>query len=127
MVNDEERAESKYLFKGERPVYDERRNFIGREAIPEEEQARVFVGNPSAGSTGLTLTEAKTVIYYSNSFKLIDRLQSEDRAHRIGQVNNVIYIDLIAEDTVDEKIVESLKSKHNIASEILGDKRGDWI
>ena len=126
LVDDAERAEAKYLFKGERPRYDNGQ-FIGREPIPIAEQARVFVGNPAAGSTGLTLTEAKTVVYYSNSFKLVDRLQSEDRAHRIGQTNNVLYVDIIADGTVDEKIVESLKSKHSIAAEILQDKKGDWI
>lgn len=127
LVDDNQRAEAKYLFKGERPVYDKHMNFIGRETIPEEQQARVFVGNPAAGSTGLTLTEATTVVYYSNSFKLIDRLQSEDRAHRIGQKNSVLYIDLIANNTVDEKIVEAFRTKRNLASEILGDNLGDWI
>jgi len=54
-------------------------------------------------------------------------LQSEDRAHRIGQKKNVTYIDLIAEDTVDEKIVRSLRKKINIASEVMGEELRDWI
>ena len=54
-------------------------------------------------------------------------MQSEDRAHRIGQKKNVTYIDLIAEDTVDEKIVEALRKKINIASEVLGEELKDWI
>jgi len=54
-------------------------------------------------------------------------LQSEDRAHRIGQKKNVTYIDLIAEDTVDEKIVEALRKKINIASEVLGEDLKEWI
>lgn len=127
LVSDEDRAEAKYLFKGERPVYNSAGSFIGKEAIPENEQARVFVANPAAGSTGLTLTEAKVVVYYSNSFKLVDRLQSEDRAHRIGQTNNVVYIDIIAEDSIDKKIVGALKSKHNVAQAVLGDEDKGWI
>ena len=55
------------------------------------------------------------------------RLQSEDRAHRIGQKKNVTYIDIICEDTVDEKIVEALRKKINIASEVLGEELKDWI
>jgi len=54
-------------------------------------------------------------------------LQSEDRAHRIGQKKNVTYIDLIAEDTVDEKIVKALRDKINIASEVMGEELRDWI
>ena len=63
---------------------------------------RYFVGNPQTGGYGITLTAASTVVYYSNSYDLEKRLQSEDRAHRIGQVNKVTYIDLICEKTVDE-------------------------
>lgn len=89
--------------------------------------AKVFVANPAAAGTGLTLHAAKTVAYYSNSFKLTDRLQSEDRAHRIGQHNPVLYIDLIANGTIDEKIVDALRSKLDIASVITGDKIKEWI
>jgi len=70
---------------------------------------------------------ANTVIYYSNGYDLEKRLQSEDRAHRIGQKENVTYIDIICEDTVDEKIVKSLQDKVNIASEVLGEELKDWI
>lgn len=125
-ANDDERAEAKALFQGERTLYDGAQ-VVGREAVPPEEQAKVFVGNPAAGATGLTLTAAKTVIYYSNSFKLIDRLQSEDRAHRIGQDNSVLYIDLVAEDSVDEQVVEALRNKFNVASQITGDRLKEWL
>jgi len=88
---------------------------------------RFFVGNPQTGGYGITLTAANTVIYYSNGYDLEKRLQSEDRAHRIGQKKSVTYIDLIAEDTVDEKIVKALRKKIDIASEILGEEIKDWI
>ena len=56
------------------------------------------------------------------------RLQSEDRAHRIGQTNKVTYIDLVAKGTVDEKIVKALRNKLDLAQEVLGDEKWkDWI
>ena len=88
---------------------------------------RYFVGNPQTGGYGITLTAANTVVYYSNSYDLEKRLQSEDRAHRIGQTGSVTYVDLIAEGTIDEKIVKSLRSKINIANEIMGEDIKDCI
>ena len=89
--------------------------------------ARFFVGNPQTAGYGITLTAANNVIYYSNGYDLEKRLQSEDRAHRIGQAKSVTYVDLIAEDTVDEKIVKALRNKINIASEVLGEELKAWI
>ena len=74
-----------------------------------------------------TTQTANTVIYYSNGYDLEKRLQSEDRAHRIGQNKNVTYIDIICEKTVDEKIVKALRNKINIASEVLGEDLKQWI
>lgn len=85
-------------------------------------RARVFLGQPQSGGIGLTLTAAETVIYYSNDFNLETRLQSEDRAHRIGTRHNVVYIDLIAENTIDLRIATSLQQKMELAAEILGDR-----
>ena len=90
-------------------------------------KCRFMVGTPSTGGYGITLTSANTVIYYSNGYDLEKRLQSEDRAHRIGQKKTVTYIDLICEDTVDEKIVKALRDKINIASEVMGEELRDWI
>lgn len=90
--------------------------------------ARFFVGNVQAGGKGLTLHQASTVIYFSNNFSLEDRLQSEDRAHRIGQTKNVTYIDLVAVDTMDYQIVSALRGKKNIADMITGDEPlGSWL
>ena len=88
---------------------------------------RFFVGNPQTGGYGITLTAANTVIYYSNGYDLEKRLQSEDRAHRIGQKKSVTYIDLLAEETIDEKIVKALRNKMNIATKITGDELKQWI
>ena len=56
---------------------------------------RFFIGNTQTGGYGITLTAASTVIYYSNNYDLEKRIQSEDRAHRIGQKNPVLYIDMV--------------------------------
>jgi SNF2 family DNA or RNA helicase len=104
---------------------DERQDNIRR--FQDDPKCRFMVGTPSTGGYGITLTAANTVIYYSNGYDLEKRLQSEDRAHRIGQKKNVTYIDIIAEDTVDDKIVKSLREKINIASEVLGEELRDWI
>jgi len=80
---------------------------------------KYLVANPSTGKFSWTLTTAHTAIYFSNSYKLEDRYQSEDRLHRIGQVNKVNYIDLVTPDTVDEQILNALREKRNIAAEIM--------
>lgn len=89
--------------------------------------AQAFLLNTTKGSEGLTLTEARTAVYYNNSFKLIERLQSEDRPHRFGQVNTVNNIDLCGVGTIDDKIVDNLQGKLDVASTVLGDKLRDWI
>ena len=83
--------------------------------------ARCFLGHAQAGGIGLTLTAAETAIYFSCDFNLRLRLQSEDRCHRIGTKNNVVYIDLAAEDTIDEGIAANLQRKKRLAALVLGD------
>jgi SNF2 family DNA or RNA helicase len=89
--------------------------------------ARFFIGNPQTGGYGITLTAATTVIYFANSFDLAVRMQSEDRAHRIGQHEHVTYIDLIAENTIDEHIVKALRNKMDIASLVMGEELKEWL
>ena len=98
-----------------------------RKRFQEDDRCRFLVGTPQTGGYGITLTAANTVIYYSNGYDLEKRLQSEDRAHRIGQKKSVTYIDIIAEDTIDKKIQDSLRKKINIASEVLGEELRSWI
>lgn len=83
--------------------------------------AKIFIGNPAAAGTGLTLHAAETVIYYSSSYSLEQRLQSEDRAHRIGTKKPVVYIDLVATNTIDERIAAALQSKTFVAQSILSE------
>ena len=100
---------------------------INKDKFQKKENVRFFVGTPQTGGYGLTLTAANTVIYYSNGYDLEKRLQSEDRAHRIGQKKSVTYIDIMAEETVYQKIVKALRKKINIASEVLGEELKEWI
>ena len=88
---------------------------------------KYFIGTTQTGGYGITLTGASTMIYYSNGYDLEKRQQSEARIDRIGQEKPMTYIDLICEDTVDTKIVESLRSKVNIATQIMGEELKDWI
>ena len=67
------------------------------------------------------------MVYYSNTYDLEVRMQSEDRAHRIGQVNKVTYVDILAENTVDEKIVKALRKKINLASAVMGESWREWL
>ena len=104
---------------------DIRQNNI--EKFQNDDSVKYFVGTPATGGYGITLTAASNMIYYSNGYDLEKRLQSQDRIHRIGQKKPVTYIDLIAEDTVDNRIVKALRKKINIASEVMGEELKDWI
>ena len=106
---------------------EEERRRVVREFQDPESELRFFVGNPRTGGYGLTLTAASTVVYYSNSFDLEVRLQSEDRAHRIGQTKSVTYVDLMVPGTIDEKIVRALRDKIDIANEVLGEEMKEWL
>jgi SNF2 family DNA or RNA helicase len=104
----------------------DRQEIVKRFQDPES-PVRFFVANQQTGGYGLTLTQAHTVVYYSNNYDLEKRIQSEDRAHRIGQKNNVTYIDIICEKTVDENIVNSLRNKIDLASQSLGETLKEWL
>ena len=88
---------------------------------------RFFVGTPATGGYGITLTAASNMIYYSNGYNLEFRTQSEARIDRIGQKYPMTYIDIICENTVDERIVKALRKKINIASQVMGEELKDWI
>ena len=75
----------------------------------------------------MNLTVSHTIIYYSNSYDLEVRMQSEDRIHRIGQTSKATYIDLVAKKTIDENIIKALKTKINLASTILGEDLKKWL
>jgi len=93
----------------------------------EKSPVRFIIGTPQTGGYGITLTGASTMIYYSNGYDLEKRQQSEARIDRIGQKKPMTYIDIMAEDTIDDKIVKSLRNKVNIATEIMGEELKQWI
>jgi SNF2 family DNA or RNA helicase len=105
---------------------DDRQKAI-REMQNPESKIRFLVGTPQTGGYGITLTGASTMIYYSNGYDLEKRQQSEARIDRIGQKKPMTYIDILAEDTVDEKIVKALRKKVNIATQVMGEELKAWI
>ena len=97
------------------------------ENFQHNDRCRFLVGNPSTGGYGLTLTAARNVIYFSNSYNLEVRKQSEDRAHRIGQKNKVNYIDLIVPNSIEMMIISALKRKIRLSAQTLGEEAKKWL
>lgn len=94
----------------------------------EEPDCRFLVANPEGtASEGRDFSMATTMIYYSNSFKLTARKQSEARTDKVGNTKGVLIVDMIAKDTVDEQIVESLRAKQDLASGFTGKKLMGWL
>jgi SNF2 family DNA or RNA helicase len=89
-------------------------------------KARFFVSNKT-GAYGITLTEASTVVFYEADWDLEVRVQAEARAHRAGQTKPVTYVDLVAEGTIDEKIVENLRNKISMGAKVLGEQVREWL
>ena len=106
---------------------EKERQRIVRDFEDKGSELKFLIGNPSTAGRGLTLNQAKTVVYYANDFDLDIRSQSEDRCHRIGQTSSVLYIDLLCEKTIDEKIINSLKNKIKIGAKVLGEEEREWI
>ena len=75
---------------------------------------RFFLATESCGGHGLTLNEAHYVIFYNNGFKYSERMQAEDRCHRIGQECPVTYVDIVCEDSIDERIMDSMYNKGSV-------------
>jgi len=88
---------------------------------------QICVAKASSMGMGLTLVNSSISFYYSNTFSLLERLQSEDRQHRPGQHNPVTYVDLIADRTVDIQILKSLRSHNEIARQVVGDSYREWL
>lgn len=102
-----------------------------RQTIREAFQAgdvQWISAHPATMGTGYTLTRAELNIYYSNGFELVPRLQSEDRSHRIGTVNSVLYRDYIAIDTRDDDVVWALQHRLDTAAILNGDpaRKSRW-
>ena len=120
----EEFDETYVDYYGLTPSADRQKNI---KKFQEDPNCRFFVGTPQTGGYGITLTAASTMVYYSNGYDLEKRQQSEARIDRIGQTKKMTYIDIICEDTVDQRIVKSLRKKVDIATQIMGEELKDWI
>jgi len=105
---------------------EERQNAIKQIQDPNS-KVRFIIGTPQTGGYGITLTGANTMVYYANGYDYEKRIQSEARINRAGQTRKMTYIDIIAEKTIDEKIVKALRNKMNIATKITGDALKEWI
>jgi SNF2 family DNA or RNA helicase len=80
---------------------------------------RIFLANQMAAGLSLTLTAASYIVYFRNAYSLELRVQSEDRAHRAGQLNAVTIIDMCAPGTVDEHVIKALHNKYDVAGNII--------
>jgi SNF2 family DNA or RNA helicase len=98
-----------------------------RDRFQNDPDTRILLANAAVAGRGYTLTQARHCLIYSNYFSLERRLQLEDRPHRIGLLNPVLYTDLVARGTIDERIVKALRNKKNVSDIITGDPRKDWI
>jgi SNF2 family DNA or RNA helicase len=106
---------------------EDRRRAVDQFQDPKS-PVRWFVGQPTAGGTGITLTEAEDTIYYSNPFSRMGlRKQTEDRPHRIGQERTVTYTDIAAKRTLELPMLRSLLGKHELAAEVTGDDLLEWL
>jgi SNF2 family DNA or RNA helicase len=106
--------------------------------VPEKEKIKaldlfmsgkrqICVAKAASMGMGLTLVNSAISFYYSNTFSLLERLQSEDRQHRLGQHNPVTYVDLVADKTVDEKILKSLRENYEMSQRVVGDEFRSWL
>ncbi len=110
--------------------------FHGRNVRDRDAEERRFlsdpeclymVATPGAGGKGNTWVVADLVVYYANNYDLEQRDQSEDRAHRVGQTRRVTYVDLIAQGTIENKVVQNLRKKIDLATAINGEQRREWL
>ena len=88
---------------------------------------RFMISTQSSGGRGNTWVNASLVVYFSNSYDLEMRMQSEDRCHRDGLKHSVTYVDLVAARTVDEKILKALRKKLDMTTLISGERWREWV
>jgi SWI/SNF-related matrix-associated actin-dependent regulator 1 of chromatin subfamily A len=89
------------------------------DALQKDPNCRVFIGNIKAAGVGLTLTEANTVVFAELDWTPAAMSQAEDRAHRIGQRDNVLVQHLVFDGSLDSVIAKKLVAKQNIIDRAL--------
>lgn len=108
-------------------VKDEERETTVRRFQDKSDSLQWIVANQQSLGYGRTLVAGTENWYLSNGYNLEHRLQSEDRTHRIGQSESVLYTDFYSRGTVNEKIYVNLRGKKNVMAEILGTPISKWI
>jgi hypothetical protein len=110
--------------------------FHGKNVRTRDDEERRFLSDPeclymvatqAAGMQGNTWIVANLVIYYANNYDLEQRDQSEDRAHRYGQKNKVTYVDLITQGTIENKVIQNLRKKIDLATAINREGHREWL
>jgi SNF2 family DNA or RNA helicase len=89
----------------------------------EDSDCRVFIGQIAAAGMGLTLTAASTMVFYSLDYSMSNFVQAKARIHRVSQTENCHYIYLVAKDTVDNKVINALQNKVDLAKALVDDYR----
>lgn len=82
--------------------------------------ARFLIATQSIGGHGLTLNEAAYSVFYADSFKYAERIQAEDRNHRIGQDRRPVYLTLRCAESIDTRIAQALVRKENALQAFQG-------
>lgn len=89
----------------------------------ELDHPAIFLISLKAGGTGINLTSADVVIHYDPWWNIAAENQATDRAHRIGQKNNVQIYKMVAKGTIEEKIIELQERKEKLADEVLNGEK----
>lgn len=85
----------------------------------EDPNIKVFLAQTQTAGLGITLTAADTAIFYSLDYSFANYDQARARIHRMGQKNACTYLHLVARGTVDEKVLEALKTKRSVADLVV--------
>ena len=93
------------------------------EDFQKDPGVKTFIAQIQTAGLGITLTAADTGIFYSLDFSYANYEQAKARLHRIGQVNKVTYLHLLAQDTVDERVYDVLKRKKSVVDDVVDNWR----
>lgn len=120
-----EKADITYVeISGDIPMEDRERAI----EIFQAGDVQVFLGVTAAAGEGITLTAARKLVFLQRSWSMVQNLQAEDRIHRYGQeADEVEIIDILAEDTVDERIYDVFVTKQARLDEITRDSLKDLL
>ncbi len=92
-------------------------------AFQSDPGVTVFVGQIATAGLGITLTAASTMVFFSMDYSMSNYEQTRARIHRVGQRQPCTYIHLVAKGTVDEKVLQALRDKANLAKALVDDYR----